>query len=178
MGYSQLKPAEAAELIRKGSVVAYPTEAVYGLGCDPSNEAAVHKILSLKSRPESAGLILIGASFDQFEGWVSRVPAANLQAALDSWPGPNTCCFHQDQTSRAGLPGRIPRWPFALLPMRPAWPCARHSGDHSCRPAPIQDRRSPRVQRMKSPNISVRRLPALSRERWVVGISAAASATH
>ena len=93
MGYSQLKPAEAAELIRKGSVVAYPTEAVYGLGCDPSNEAAVHKILSLKSRPESAGLILIGASFDQFEGWVSRVPAANLQAALDSWPGPNTWLF-------------------------------------------------------------------------------------
>ena len=73
--------------------MAYPTEAVYGLGCDPANENAVRRILALKSRPESAGLILIGSSFEQFNGWVGPVPGESLEAALDSWPGPNTWLF-------------------------------------------------------------------------------------
>ena len=60
MGGPQLVTVrQGAQCLVEGGVIAYPTEAVYGLGCDPDNEAAVRHILRLKSRPESAGLILI-----------------------------------------------------------------------------------------------------------------------
>ena len=52
--------SQGARCLLDGGVIAYPTEAVYGLGCDPGNETAVRHILELKSRPESAGMILIG----------------------------------------------------------------------------------------------------------------------
>ena len=60
----------AAEVIRAGGIVAYPTEAVYGLGCDPANAEAVRKILQLKRRAQSAGVILIAADLDQLRGWI------------------------------------------------------------------------------------------------------------
>jgi L-threonylcarbamoyladenylate synthase len=55
----------AARLIQQGSVVAYPTEAVWGLGCDPQDQAAVLQILALKQRPVEKGLILIAANLEQ-----------------------------------------------------------------------------------------------------------------
>lgn len=93
MRHMLLNAQQAAEQLQQGRVIAYPTEAVFGLGCDPSNEQAVRSLLSLKHRPESAGLILIGASFEQFEGWVADMPAQDLAKALDSWPGPVTWLF-------------------------------------------------------------------------------------
>jgi L-threonylcarbamoyladenylate synthase len=93
MPRSLLQPSQAAACLRRGDVIAYPTEAVFGLGCDPANERAAHEILALKSRPLAAGLILIGASFDQFDGWVGPVPVDKVEAALDSWPGPHTWLF-------------------------------------------------------------------------------------
>ena len=54
-----LDTAAAVEQLHAGGVIAYPTEAVYGLGCDPANETAVRKILTLKGREESAGLVLM-----------------------------------------------------------------------------------------------------------------------
>ena len=51
--------------LEKGGLIAYPTEAVYGLGCDPINEEAVIKLLNLKQRPIEKGLILIAANFEQ-----------------------------------------------------------------------------------------------------------------
>lgn len=51
--------AEAAECLKKGQVLAYPTEAVWGLGCDPFNEQAFHEILRLKQRPIEKGVILL-----------------------------------------------------------------------------------------------------------------------
>ena len=56
---------EAARALRSGGVIAYPTEAVWGLGCDPWSEAAVHRILSIKQRPISKGLILVASCPDQ-----------------------------------------------------------------------------------------------------------------
>lgn len=56
---------EVAECVRKGSVIAYPTEAVFGLGCDPENKAAVQKLLDIKHRPMEKGLILIASDFEQ-----------------------------------------------------------------------------------------------------------------
>ena len=60
-------PAAAAALHR-GGVIAYPTEAVWGLGCDPFDEAVVLRLLALKQRAVEKGLILIAASASQFDG--------------------------------------------------------------------------------------------------------------
>ena len=51
--------AEAAQVLRQGQVLAYPTEAVWGLGCDPMNEQAFSEILRLKQRPIEKGVILL-----------------------------------------------------------------------------------------------------------------------
>ena len=58
--------AAAVETFRQGGVVAYPTEAVWGLGCVPTDKQAVHKILNLKQRSVDKGLILVGSSANQF----------------------------------------------------------------------------------------------------------------
>ena len=55
----------ACHTLEQGGVIAYATEAVFGLGCDPDNESAVHKLLAIKQRPVEKGLILIAASWEQ-----------------------------------------------------------------------------------------------------------------
>jgi len=84
---------QAADRLKEGEIIAYPTEAVYGLGCDPANEHAVRKILSLKSRREEAGLILIADTFERFQSYVQPVGAEQLAVAMASWPGPVTWLF-------------------------------------------------------------------------------------
>ncbi len=76
---------ETAAAIRQGGVVAYPTEGVFGLGCDPANEAAVQRLLHIKQRPLSKGLILLAASTAQLQGWIdaSQTEWDTLQA---TWP--------------------------------------------------------------------------------------------
>jgi L-threonylcarbamoyladenylate synthase len=81
---------QAVELLRKGGVIAYPTETVYGLGCDPENEAAVTRLLELKQRTPDKGLILIGASSDQFKQYISPDTFKKYPHVIASWPGPNT----------------------------------------------------------------------------------------
>lgn len=91
---------QAVRCLRDGEVIAYPTEAVYGLGCDPFLESAVRRILELKSRPPSAGLILIADRFESFEPFVGPLTAAALDRALATWPGPVTWLFPRG----AGVP--------------------------------------------------------------------------
>ncbi len=93
MQHMLLNVHEAADRLRLGDVIAYPTEAVFGIGCDPHNEDAVSKVLALKHRRAAAGLILIGGSFEQFRDWVGDVPQESLDQALSSWPGPVTWLF-------------------------------------------------------------------------------------
>ena len=88
-----LTPIQAAQKLRDGAVIAYPTEAVFGLGCDPLNEGAVRRLLSLKSRPASAGLILIADRFERFEPYIEPVDPELMQTALAAWPGPVTWLF-------------------------------------------------------------------------------------
>ncbi|MGB1808306.1 MAG: L-threonylcarbamoyladenylate synthase [Porticoccaceae bacterium] len=68
----------AAEMLQGGGVVAYPTEAVWGLGCDPYSEAAVEKILSLKGRSVTKGLILIADSSDRFAPFLQGLDPDHL----------------------------------------------------------------------------------------------------
>lgn len=80
----------AAAIIRAGGVIAYPTEAVWGLGCDPLNAAAVARILAIKQRPASMGLILIAADISQLRPWVEPIPDEVAARMAPTWPGPVT----------------------------------------------------------------------------------------
>lgn len=77
--------AEAVEQILAGQVIAYPTEAVYGLGCDPFNKQAFEQLLQLKNRSLEKGVILIAASVAQLEGLVEIQNQPWTQAVLRSW---------------------------------------------------------------------------------------------
>ncbi|WP_028919945.1 Sua5/YciO/YrdC/YwlC family protein [Pseudoxanthomonas suwonensis] len=83
---------DAAALLQRGGLVAYPTEAVWGLGCDPDNETAVLRLLRLKQRPLEKGLILVAAHIDPLRRWLdlAALPAERLAAVLATWPGPHT----------------------------------------------------------------------------------------
>lgn len=93
MACPTLSIEQAGPLLRSGEVLAYPTEAVYGLGCDPFNDDAVRRLLEIKARPESAGLILIADNFSRFDGLVETVDEARMQQVHASWPGPVTWLF-------------------------------------------------------------------------------------
>ena len=79
--------------MENGGVVAYPTEAVYGLGCDPLREDAVDKVLELKGRPRHQGLIVIASEFEQLRGLLDTSDEAAVNRALATWPGPVTWVF-------------------------------------------------------------------------------------
>ena len=74
--------------LKKGEVVAYPTEGVWGLGCDPLNEKAIARLLELKGRSESKGLILIGSSLEQFSKFIEAEKYKDK--LLEKWPGHHT----------------------------------------------------------------------------------------
>jgi L-threonylcarbamoyladenylate synthase len=84
--------ADAAAALRGGGVVAYPTEAVWGLGCDPRDEAATLRLLALKAREVEKGLILIAAEEAQLAPFIdmAALDAAQRDAVRTSWPGPHT----------------------------------------------------------------------------------------
>ncbi len=105
MRHSLLTPSDAARRMHDGEVVAYPTEAVFGLGCDPANEQAVRRILTLKQREARLGLILIGSEFGQFEGWVGEADPA---PALATWPGPVTWLFPRGERTPDWVAGEHP----------------------------------------------------------------------
>lgn len=80
----------AAHVVRLGGIIAYPTEAVFGLGCDPLNATAVQRLLALKKRPENKGLILISDSLERLLPFIDKIPDEQLALVKQSWPGPVT----------------------------------------------------------------------------------------
>lgn len=81
-----------AEKLKLGELLAYPTEAVFGLGCDPDNEIAVHKLLALKKRPIEKGMILVANTYSQLLPYVddAKIPMNMRSEIFSSWPGPVT----------------------------------------------------------------------------------------
>lgn len=78
--------------LKRGDVIAYPTEGVFGVGCDPDNLDAIKRLLSVKARNKSKGLILIAANVSQLEPYID-VKSLTEEAwaeVLASWPGPVT----------------------------------------------------------------------------------------
>ncbi|BBO57649.1 MAG: tRNA threonylcarbamoyladenosine biosynthesis protein RimN [Cobetia sp.] len=80
----------AAACLRNGGIVAYPTEAVWGLGCDPDDGEALARLIKLKSRDAAKGLILIAGDIAQLEPWLAGVTVEQREQLLASWPGPYT----------------------------------------------------------------------------------------
>ena len=78
------------EQLHEGGVVAYPTEAVFGLGCDPLNGDAVFKLLALKGRSQSKGLILIASDFSQVTTYIKPLPKAVISIIYAQVQEPTT----------------------------------------------------------------------------------------
>jgi len=118
---------KAAEIIRSGGLVVFPTETVYGLGANALDPAAVQKIYALKRRPATSPLIVHVASIDQARELASDWPDEAARLAREYWPGPLTLVVPKkkivpDEVS-AGLSTvglRIPRHPVALDLLRAA----------------------------------------------------------
>ena len=103
-GSHSLSIARSAEVLKHGGVIAYPTEAVWGVGCDPFDEAAVTRLLSIKQRPVDKGLILVAGTTGQFDGLLDwdALPTDRSEAVFASWPGPHTWIVPAT--------GRVPHW--------------------------------------------------------------------
>ncbi|KAB7895043.1 L-threonylcarbamoyladenylate synthase type 1 TsaC [Rouxiella sp. S1S-2] len=97
------------QALKHQQVVAYPTEAVFGLGCDPDSEQAVEALLALKQRPRDKGLILIADSYEQLLPYIdeSTLSAERLQQIFASWPGPVTWVMPAKASTPQWLTGRF-----------------------------------------------------------------------
>jgi L-threonylcarbamoyladenylate synthase len=76
------------DTFKGGGIIAYPTEAVFGLGCDPDNEDALKRLLVLKNRPVEKGLILLAGSYAQLLPYIndSKIPQDKRDTVLSRWP--------------------------------------------------------------------------------------------
>ncbi len=83
---------QALSALQQGEVIAYPTEGVFGVGCDPDNVEAIQKLLALKQRPAEKGLILIAANYEQLLPYIdeSQLTQDQLDKVHATWPGPVT----------------------------------------------------------------------------------------
>jgi L-threonylcarbamoyladenylate synthase len=96
----------AARCIDAGGILAYPTEAVYGLGCDPRDGDTVHRLLAIKRRSEHKGLILIASSFGQLRPFVESLDDRRMATVLATWPGPVTWLLPARAATPRWLTGR------------------------------------------------------------------------
>ncbi|MCL1551091.1 Sua5/YciO/YrdC/YwlC family protein [Xanthomonas nasturtii] len=106
-----LSPESAVAALTQGGVIAYPTEAVWGLGCDPRQQAAVLRLLEIKRRPVDKGVIVVASGVDVLRDWIDldALEPARRQAVLASWPGPHT-------------------WILPVTAQAPRWVTGEHDG--------------------------------------------------
>jgi L-threonylcarbamoyladenylate synthase len=119
-----LKPTRAgltraAQLIRGGGVIAFPTDTVYGLGAAADDEIAQKRIYRIKGRPAGLPLILMVAAESQLEGWV-HLDSRSETFVRRWWPGPLTLILHARGGGTLGV--RIPKHKVALELLRAAGP--------------------------------------------------------
>jgi L-threonylcarbamoyladenylate synthase len=136
----------AAGLLRKGRLVAFPTETVYGLGADAANPEAVRKIFQVKGRPSNHPLIVHLASPDQLEDWAKDVPTVAKLLAERFWPGPLAMILNKKSEVPSEVTGgqqtvglRVPAHPVALSLLRKfGGGIAAPSANRFCRISPTQ----------------------------------------
>jgi len=112
---------KAAKALKDGHLVAFPTETVYGLGADATNEKAVSRIYSVKGRPSDHPLIVHISSINLLEKWAIDIQEYAIQLARDFWPGPMTLILKRSAVAKDYITGgqsnvglRVPSQPIAL----------------------------------------------------------------
>lgn len=111
---------QAANILRAGGLVAFPTETVYGLGADTDNEDAVRKIFAAKGRPADHPVIVHLQRGDQIDAWAIDIPPSARKLADAFWPGPLTMILKRSNRAKDVVTGgldtvglRVPRHPVA-----------------------------------------------------------------
>ena len=104
-GYTQGSIERASMALKNGSLVAFPTETVYGLGADATNEKAVSRIYSAKGRPIDHPLIVHISSFNFLDKWAIDIPEYALKLARDFWPGPMTLILKRSNLAKDFVTG-------------------------------------------------------------------------
>ena len=117
--HDQIK--NAAKALKDGHLVAFPTETVYGLGADATNEKAVSRVYSVKGRPTNHPLIVHISSINQLGKWAIDIPKYAIKLAEEFWPGPMTLILKRSELAKDFITGgqhniglRVPNQPVAL----------------------------------------------------------------
>lgn len=145
----------AAQQVWAGDVIAYPTEAVYGLGCDPLNEQAVLRLLALKQRPVEKGLILIASDFMQLEPFLDYDQQI-LDRVLPTW----------------SEPGRAITWIIPTQAWVPKWLTGSHQSlavrvtQHPLAKALCEQLQSPLVSTSANPSTKKPAINALQVQKY------------
>jgi L-threonylcarbamoyladenylate synthase len=118
---TQLEINKAAQALKDGHLVAFPTETVYGLGADAINEKAVSRVYSVKARPTDHPLIVHVSSINQLGKWAIDIPEYAMKLAEEFWPGPMTLILKRSEIAKDFITGgqdnvgvRVPSHPVAL----------------------------------------------------------------
>jgi L-threonylcarbamoyladenylate synthase len=118
---TQVEIKIAAQALKDGHLVAFPTETVYGLGADATNEKAVSRVYSVKGRPADHPLIVHISSINQLDKWAVDIPEYAIKLAYEFWPGPMTLILKRSALAKDFITGgqdnvgvRVPIQPVAL----------------------------------------------------------------
>jgi len=107
---------DAAAALKRGGIVVYPTETVYGIGCDPLDFDACDRIRRLKGRPDGKSLLLIAESVEQIEEFAGALDERSLKLAEAFWPGPLTLVMKTAAELPAHLRGESGGIAFRVTP--------------------------------------------------------------
>ena len=117
--------SKAAQSLKDGHLVAFPTETVYGLGADATDEMAVSRIYSAKGRPVGHPLIVHISSINMLEQWATDIPDYAIKLAREFWPGPITLILPRTDLAKDFITGgqnnvglRVPAQPIAIALLR------------------------------------------------------------
>lgn len=146
--------AEALEVLKKGGVILYPTDTVWGLGCDATDPEAVEKIYRIKNRPDSKSLVLLASDLDMVARYVKAIPEMAVQlvevndrpmtiiypdaiAAAAGEPADRHCLAHNVVAEDGSVGIRIPMMDFCVeLVRRLGRPIVSTSANISGEPTP------------------------------------------
>jgi L-threonylcarbamoyladenylate synthase len=121
---TQVEINRAAQALKDGHLVAFPTETVYGLGADATNENAISRVYLVKARPTDHPLIVHVSSINQLGKWAIDIPEYAVKLAKEFWPGPMTLILKRSEMAKDFITGtqenvgvRVPSHPVALALM-------------------------------------------------------------
>lgn len=133
----------AAQIVRHGGLIAFPTDTIYGVACDPTNPEAIKKIYQAKERPDEKALPVLIGMFEQLSALVADLPAEVEAIAKTFWPGPLTLVLTKNSKLPPELSAyptvgvRMPALPFTLDLLRQTGPLATTSANISGGPNPV-----------------------------------------